>query len=131
MSTFLKVISAVVVAVILTSLLPKNARDYSALIIVTICAGIIAVICSFLEPIIAFIQTIQEDSVLDNNALNVVLKVSGVSILSEVLAVVCADTGNASIGKMVQLLGTTVILWLSLPLFTLLIELIKNILTTA
>lgn len=41
---------------------------------------------------------------------------------------VCTDAGNASLGKAVQLLGTAVILWLSLPLFKALVELLQSIL---
>jgi hypothetical protein len=41
---------------------------------------------------------------------------------------VCADAGNASLGKVLQILASAVILWLSLPVFTALIELIQKIL---
>ena len=47
---------------------------------------------------------------------------------TEIANLVCKDAGNESMGKSVQLLGTAVILYLSMPLFTALIDLLQKIL---
>jgi hypothetical protein len=41
---------------------------------------------------------------------------------------ICSDAGNASLGKSVQLLGSSVVLYLALPVFRALIELVQGIL---
>ena len=64
---------------------------------------------------------------LDSGTLRILLKAVGIGLVSEIAALVCADAGNSSLGKTVQLLGSAVILWLSLPLFTMLIELLQRI----
>ena len=52
----------------------------------------------------------------------------GIGLICEITAVVCHDSGNDSLGKMLQIIGSAVILWLSLPVFRALIDLIQSIL---
>jgi hypothetical protein len=54
--------------------------------------------------------------------------VIGIGILSEISALICADAGNSSLGKALQILGGTAMLWLSLPVFRTLVDLIRSIL---
>ena len=58
----------------------------------------------------------------------ILLKAVGEGLVSEVGALLCTDSGNGSLGKLLQLLGSAVVLWLSLPLFTMLLELIQELL---
>ena len=46
----------------------------------------------------------------------------------EITSLICTDAGNAALGKSVQILATCGILWLSIPLFTSLIDLLNKIL---
>ena len=82
----------------------------------------------YLEPVIRFIRELEELGGLDADSVTALLKVVGIGILSEIAALVCRDAGNASLGKTVQLLGSTVILALTVPLFSALLELIQKIL---
>ena len=58
----------------------------------------------------------------------ILMKSTGIGIITEIANLVCKDAGNESMGKSMQLLGTAVILYLSLPLFQTLIELLQKIL---
>ena len=77
---------------------------------------------------IEFIRRLQDLANLDDTLLKIILKVVGIGLLTEFSVVICKDAGNESIGKSVQFLGSAVILYLSIPLFTALIELIQKIL---
>ena len=99
------------------------------LIIVLVCMGVVAVMCSFMEPVFQFLQTLEQYGALDNDMLILVAKVTGIGVLSEFISAICVDSGNSSVGKVVQLLGSAVVLWLSLPLFTMLVQLINHILS--
>ena len=65
---------------------------------------------------------------LEPELLHSVLKAVGIGLLAELTGQICADSGNASLGKSLQILATAVILWLMLPLFTQLIDLLEEIL---
>ena len=58
----------------------------------------------------------------------ILLKAVGIGILSEITCMICTDSGNAALGKVIQFLTSAVILWLCIPLFTQLIELIEGVL---
>ena len=60
--------------------------------------------------------------------LTILLKVVGTALIAEIVTLVCMDGGNASMGKALQFLAAAVILWLSLPMLTALLELIEEIL---
>ena len=60
--------------------------------------------------------------------MKIVLKSAGIGLVGEVACMVCADSGHSSLGKAVQLLGNGTILWLSLPLFSGMLDLLREIL---
>ena len=65
---------------------------------------------------------------LDGELLGTLFKAAGIGMMTQIGAVVCEDAGNGAAGKGIQLLGTAVILWLSIPMFTSLLDLIERIL---
>ena len=49
-------------------------------------------------------------------------------MIGDVAGLICADAGNAAMGKGLQFMAVAVILWLSLPMMNALLELIEGIL---
>ena len=60
--------------------------------------------------------------------IEILMKATGIGIVTEIANMVCKDAGNESMGKSMQLLGSAVILYLSMPLFQVLIDLLQKIL---
>lgn len=128
MDTFLKVSGGILISLILYLILAKQNKDISVLMTVAVCIMVFAVVVSYIKPIMTLITQLQDMGDLDSQMVRVLCKAVGISILSEIVMQVCADAGNSSIGKTVQILSSSVILWLSLPLFTKLMDLVKEIL---
>jgi len=82
----------------------------------------------YLRPVIEFINQLEQNGGLDHSMVRILLKVTGIGLIAEIAALVCSDSGNGSLGKAVKLLGSAAILWLSLPLYTMLMELLQRIL---
>ena len=82
----------------------------------------------FLEPVIRFMQRLQKLGSLSNDFLNVLLKIIGICFTAEIAGVICEDSGNGSLGKALQFLASAVILYLSLPLFSKLQDLVEGML---
>lgn len=93
-----------------------------------VCCTVSLTALHYLKPIIAFVKTLQSTGGLNRDMVTTLLKVTGIGIISEISNLVCKDAGNESMGKSMQLLGTAVILYLSIPLFSELLELMQNIL---
>lgn len=128
MSVFLKTVAGVLTAVILWISLNKNAKDYSVLLTLAVCAMVILSSVVFLQPIVNFLGKIQEAGSLDSDLTAIILKSVGIGILTEVSTLICKDAGNESMGKALQILATTVVLWISIPVFERLLSLLDEIL---
>ena len=83
---------------------------------------------SYLRPVISFIAQLEGLGGFDHSLIRILLKVTGIGLICEIAALVCTDSGCSSLGKTVKLMGAAVILWLSLPLYGMLAELLQKIL---
>lgn len=127
MTLFLQASAAILIAVILVLTLSGQTKEFSALLSITVCSMVALSSLHYLRPVIEFLQTLETLGGLDNSMVATLLKITGIGIISEISNLVCTDAGSASLGKVMQFLGTAVILWLSLPLFTALVELLQKI----
>lgn len=128
MDLFLQATAAVLLAVILFLVLNPHSKELGLLLTVAVCCMVVAAAGQFIQPVVGFLDTLQQVGNLDSAYLGILLKVVGIGFLSEVAALVCADAGNATLGKTLQMLATCVILWLSIPLLGSLLELIQDVL---
>jgi stage III sporulation protein AD len=88
--------------------------------------GVIAF--SYLQPVVSFLQTLQEKTGIDNAFFQILIKAVGIALLGETASLICSDAGNSSLGKILQFLSSAVILWLSLPLLEKLLDLVDGVL---
>ena len=88
-----------------------------------------AVALSYFQEIFEFIKSLENLGNLNHNFINILFKAVGIGILSEITILICTDSGNSALGKVIQLLSTAIILWICIPLFTELMELVKTILS--
>ena len=128
MELFFKGVAGLLITCVLTLVLNRQEKDLGLLLSMAACAMGLTILASFLEPVMAFLKCLQSIGDLNGELLSVLLKAVGIGVLSEIAGMICTDSGNASLGKTMQLLGAAVILWLSLPAFELLMELMTSIL---
>lgn len=106
----------------------KQDRDISLILTIAGTVAVSALAMSYLGPVVEFLKQLSEIASLNSDHINVLVKASGVGIITELAALVCSDSGNSGFGNVLRLLGSTVILWLSVPVFQSLINLISTIL---
>lgn len=128
MSVFLKATACVLVCVVLCLTLSKQTKDLSTLLALAVCCIVMTAAVTYLEPVVSFFGKLQTIGDLDRDMLRILLKAVGMGFLAEIAALICTDAGNAALGKALKLLASAVILWISLPLFDSLIELVEEIL---
>lgn len=127
MTLFLQACAGVLLAVIL-SLTMGSGKGMATLLTLAVCSMVGLIAMEYLQPVIEFLNTLQNVGGLDSELLKLLLKAAGIGMTTELACLVCNDSGNASMGKAVQILGAAVILWLSLPLLTAFMELLRGIL---
>lgn len=128
MGLFLKACGAVLLAVILILALGNRTKDMSMVLAIAVCSMAALTALEYLKPVLTFVSQLEEIGGLDHSMIRILFKVVGIGLVSEIAALVCSDSGSSSLGKAVKLLGSAVILWLSLPLYSMLVELLQRIL---
>lgn len=127
MEGFLQAAGAALVTVILCGMLSKQGKETGLLLSMGVCCMLCLVALSYLRPVMDFLEQLETLGGLDGNMVAILLKAAGIGFLSEIAGLICSDAGNKSLGKAVQILGSGTILWLSIPLFQGLLELIQRI----
>lgn len=127
MAAFFQVAAGVLLTVILGIVVGKQNKDMTILITVAACCMVLTVAAIYLQPVMDFIRKLQEVGKLDEDILQILLKAVGIGLIAELANLICADSGNAALGKAIQILATAVVLWLSLPLMNSLIDLVQKI----
>ena len=128
MEQFYKITALALVTTVLTLVVRRQEKDFALLLTMAGCAMAGMVLFTFLEPVLDFLVTLQTLGDLSGDILLILLKAVGVGLVAEIAGMVCADGGNASLGRVIQLVGSAVILWLSLPIFQMLMDLMTRIL---
>ncbi len=128
MDIFLKAAAGILVTVVIGLILSKQGNDFSTVLIILVCSMVVAVAIHYFQQIIDFIHTLEAKGNLNGELIKTMFKTVGIALLSEIISMICADSGNSALGKALQILSTAVILWLCIPMFTELIELAESIL---
>ena len=128
MGTYFKIIAGALVAVILGLSLNKQSKDFSLLLGVIVCCMVLGAAMHYLTPVMEVMNDLQDIGQLDNKWVTVMLKVTGIGLVAEIAALICADSGNNALGKTIQILACAAVLYLSVPLLSALLELIQKIL---
>ena len=128
MTLFLQACAGVLTAVFLILSLGKQSKDMGNLLAMAVCCMVCTIALGYLKPVMDFMKQLENMGNLNGSMIQILLKIAGIGILTEITSLVCSDAGNSSMGKTLQLLGSVVILWLSLPIFTMLMDLLQEIL---
>lgn len=128
MVTFWKVAAAILITVVLGLAVGKQEKDIAVLLAMAACCMAGAAAVSYLEPVLDLLWELEALGQLQGGMLGILLKAVGITLVAETAGMICADAGNGSMGKMLQMLGSAVILYLSIPIFQAFLTLIREIL---
>ncbi len=127
MDGFWQGISLSLIAAVLAIVMGKNSGELSIVLVIGAACMVVTLALSYLKPVAQLFERLEEMSRISGETFNILLKAVGVGMVTEVANLICTDAGNATLGKTVQILGTAVMLWLSLPLIEQMLDLVENI----
>ena len=96
-------------------------------------ASLICGIILLLYSVISFseinetLKEIIEISGIENEKYEILFRCLGISIVSKIASEACSECGQGSISSKIDLAGKTIILLTAMPLFTEIIEIIRNL----
>lgn len=127
MAGFWQGISLSLVAVVLIIVMGRSGGELSLLLVIGSVCMILILMIRYLSPVFDLMERLQEMSNLDNKVLQILIKTVGIGLVTEIACLICNDSGNATLGKTVHLLGSAVMLWLSIPLIEQMLDLIEDV----
>lgn len=125
MDLFWKTIAIAFVTVILSLTLERQGKDFSLLLTLA-AAGMMAMVAAgYLEPVLVFLGQLEELGDINNGLLLTLLKILGIGLTGEIASSVCDDGGSSSLGKEIRMLSNAAVFYLSVPVFSSVIDLIR------
>lgn len=127
MEQFLRTVALVLLAVVFVLILRGSSKGIGELLTLLVCCMVMASAIEYLKPVLAFINSVQALIGVDSRFIKLLLKVVGIAATAEIAGLICDDSGNSAIGKALLFLATAVIVCMSIPMLTALMELIEGI----
>ena len=124
----IKIIGIAFLAVIIILILKQYRPEYA--MYVSIIAGALIILMSLgkLEGIITLLNTISSKTNANGQFLSILLKITGIAFLTEFAVSVCKDSGESAIASKVDLGGKIIIIAISIPIITSLLETVLKVL---
>lgn len=123
-----KIIGIGLVALIIIVILKQYRPEFA--MYVSLSAGVIifALIFTKLSGIIELLKNLSSKASINNQFITLLIKITGIAILTEFAVSVCKDTGETAIANKVDLGGKVIIMSMSIPIMCSLLETIVKIL---
>lgn len=93
-----------------------------------VCALILGATCQLFQPVLQVLDTLRSMSGLEEAVTAPVLKVMGIGFVSQIAVTVCEDTGEKALGQAVEVGCSILALYVTLPLISAVLQLLKDIL---
>lgn len=128
MSEVVKIIGIGMIALILIIILKQHRPEFA--IYISIIAGVLILLISLQEMsgIVILIKGISEKAGINGEFLSILLKITGIAILAEFAVSVCKDSGESAIASKIEMGSKVIIISMSVPIISSLLELMLNIL---
>ena len=128
MEEIIKIIGIGLVALVIIIILKQYKPEYA--IYVSIIAGILILFFAIekLTGIIELLKSISNKTYINQQFLGILLKITGIAFLTEFAVSVCSDAGEKAIASKIEIGSKVIIITMSMPIITSLLELIMEIL---
>jgi len=122
-----KAIGGALVAAVLGLVIGKRMPDISAVLSMCVCCMLMVAALSFIQPVVGFIRQLGALTELDGEIFGILMKSVALSLVSRLATMLCNDAGNSALGKGIEIVTLCAVLWIAIPLFSGLLELISGI----
>lgn len=124
----IKIIGIAFIALIIIIMLKQYRPEYAIFISILTGILILFLVMDRLTGIINLIETIQDEFSINTQFIALLIKITGIAFLSEFAVSVCKDSGEASIASKIEIGSKIIIISMSIPIISSLLEIILKIL---
>lgn len=124
----IKIIGIALIALIIIILLKQYKPEFA--IYVSLIAGILILflVIEELTGIVKLLQDLASRASINSTFIALLLKITGIAILAEFAVSVCKDSGESAIASKIEIGSKVVIIAMSMPIISSLLEIILKIL---
>lgn len=128
MDSVVKIIGIGLVALIIIIIIKQYKPEFA--IYISIIAGIIILymILDEFKNIISLLQTITTKLGINSQFLSLLLKITGIALLTEFAISICKDAGESAIASKIEIGSKVVVISMSIPIISGLLEVILKLL---
>lgn len=128
MEEIIKIIGIGLTALVIIIILKQYKPEYA--IYVSIIAGILILFFTMekISGIVNLLQSISDKTYINKTFLSILLKITGIAFITEFAVSVCSDAGEKAIASKIEIGSKVIIVTMSIPIITSLLELIIEIL---
>lgn len=123
-----KIIGIGLTALIIIIILKQYKPEFTVYVSIIAGAIILFMVMDKLAGIVNLLTNIMNKTGTGSSFLKIILKITGIAILTEFAVSICKDSGETAIASKIDLGGKIIIISISIPIITALLELILNIL---
>ncbi len=122
-----KIIGVGIIALIIIVIIKQYKPEFA--IYVSLISGIIIIFLVFnkLAGILNLLTVLSKKTGMNATYLSIILKITGIAILTEFGVSICKDAGEAAIASKIEFGGKIIIMSISIPIISALLEVITTI----
>ena len=124
----IKIIEIALVALIIIILLKQYKPEFAIYISLLTGVLILVLVMDELTGIMSLIQTIADKASINQQFLTILIKITGIAFLSEFAVSICKDSGEGAIASKIELGSKIIIISMSIPILSSLLEIILKVL---
>lgn len=126
----IKIIGIALVALVIIILLKQYKPEFSIYISLLTGVLILILVMDKLTGIIDLLQTMASNASINSTFLILLIKITGIAFLSEFAVSICKDAGEGAIASKIEIGSKIIIISMSIPIISSLLEIILKILPT-
>ena len=124
----IKIIGIALIALIIIIMLKQYRPEYAIFISILTGILILFLVMDRLTGIVNLIESIQDKFSINTQFIALLIKITGIAFLSEFAVSVCKDSGEAAIASKIEIGSKIIIISMSIPIISSLLEIILKIL---
>lgn len=123
----IKIIGIAITALIIIIILKQYRPEFAVYVSLIAGALILLLVLGKLEGIMALLNNLASLSGVNGQFLSILIKITGIALLTEFAVSICQDSGESAIANKVDLGGKVIIISLSIPILSSLLETVLKI----
>jgi stage III sporulation protein AD len=126
----IKIIGVALIALIIIILLKQYRPEFAIYISLLTGVLILVLVMDELQGVITLLQSLANKASINGNFIALLLKITGIAFLSEFAVSICKDSGEGAIASKIEIGSKIIIISMSIPIISSLLEIILKILPT-